>query len=225
MGLDVASSFLFFWSKFFLSHVASLEAVWNIVHLQKQRNALDNIDWGCWDTGIRRNSEVRLRFPCKESASLFPIVDNQSKIKRVVWTHWASHTADSWMNLKQTILKVLMEAGENKLREESVRKLEFIICVQGVKLWTKIGSTERWHMLIEIDFLSSSMKMNWTEITCPRNFFFQLLFLYNVKIKVMQRHTHRTLRSFFLSGSARWMEWYYLFVINKLICAYCESQR
>ena len=164
MGLDVASSFLFFWSKFFLSHVASLEAVWNIVHLQKQRNALDNIDWGCWDTGIRRNSEVRLRFPCKESASLFPIVDNQSKIKRVVWTHWASHTADSWMNLKQTILKVLMEAGENKLREESVRKLEFIICVQGVKLWTKIGSTERWHMLIEIDFLSSSMKMSWTEI-------------------------------------------------------------
>lgn len=42
-----------------------------------------------------------------------------------------------------TILKVLMEAGENKLREQRVGKLEFIICVQGVKLWTKIGSTER----------------------------------------------------------------------------------
>ena len=178
MGLDVSCSFLFSWSKFFsLPHVASLEAVWNSVHPQKQKNALDKIGWGCWDTGNRRDSEVRLRFPCKESASFFPVVGNQSKIKRVVWTQWAPHVADSWMNLKQTILKVLMEAGENKLREQRVRKLEFIICVQGVKLWAKIGSSERWYMLIEIDFLSSSMIMNWTEITCPRNFSFQLLFL------------------------------------------------
>lgn len=165
MGLDITSSFFSSGPKFFLSHVASLEAVWNIANA----------------SAITLNNIIEIVEPLETEETVksgwgifhvrnqlhFSIMDNQSKIKRINSEHYVSISHSRFMNEPEANeFWKFWWRQENKLRERACRKLELMNLVQGVKLWTKIGSTERWHMLIEIDFvILHENELNWTNLS------------------------------------------------------------
>lgn len=73
--------------------------------------------------------EVRLRFLLKELVWCFPIVENQSKVRRRVQTQSALHTTEQWMNHNQIhdFTSSNWSRGEEYPGNRHVRKLGFIV--------------------------------------------------------------------------------------------------